>query len=63
MRLEVEKIVCNRRLLLRWAVQANSWSVLYTDFDDCWCCDGKLMLKVCPGMQGFLNVDSKSSKI
>ena len=44
-------------MLLWWTMQMDGWSLLDTDLDNGWSCDGKVMLKICPTLQSFLDVD------
>ena len=45
------------RVLLWWTVYTDGWYFLDADLDNGRSCDGKVMLKICPTLQSFLDVD------
>ena len=45
------------KTLLWWTVQTDGWSFLDADLDNGRSCDGKVMLKIHPTLQIFLDVD------
>ena len=45
-------------MLLWGAVQTNGWHFLDANLNNGRRCDSKLMLKICPTLQSFLDVDS-----